>query len=221
MLVALSALLALQGPNSLSAAETKGGWRLLFDGKTTQGWHNFKSDSIRPGWVVKDGVLTCAEPENAGDIVSNDKFEWFELTLDFNLSKGGNSGVMFHVADDGDATWHSGPEVQLYDHPMDGQNQITGWLYEIYPGKKDASKPAGEWNTMRIVVSPKKCETFVNGVKYYEYVLGSPDFKARVAKSKFAEMPNFAKVHKGSIAIQGDHGVVSFRNVKIRPLRGN
>lgn len=221
MLVALSALLALQGTNALSPAETKAGWKLLFDGKTTQGWHNFKSDAIGSGWVVKDGVLTCAEPEKAGDIVSKDKFDWFELSLDFNLSKGGNSGIMFHVADEGDATWHSGPEVQLYDHPMDGHNQITGWLYEIYPGTKDASKPAGEWNTMRILVTPKKCETYVNGVKYYEYVLGSPDFKARVAKSKFADMPNFAKVQKGSIAIQGDHGVVSFRNVKIRPIRGN
>lgn len=219
MLLSLTALIALQGANSLTADEVKAGWKLLFDGKSTQGWHNFRSDAIRPGWVVKDGVLTCAEPENAGDIVSKEKFGWFELTFDFNLSKGGNSGVMFHVADDGDATWHSGPEVQLYDHPMDGQNQITGWLYEIYPGTKDASKPAGEWNTMRLVVTPKKCETYVNGVKYYEYVLGSEDFKARVAKSKFAGMPNFAKARTGSIAFQGDHGVVSFRNVKIRALK--
>lgn len=220
MLATLTALLALQGANSLTADEAKAGWRLLFDGKSTQGWHNFKAEGVRPGWQVKDGLLICAEPENAGDIVTQEKFDWFELKFDFNLSKGGNSGVMFHVADDGDATWHSGPEVQLYDHPMDGHNQITGWLYEIYPGTKDAAKPAGEWNTMRILVTPKKCETYVNGVKYYEYVLGSEDFKARVAKSKFAGMPNFAKARKGSIAFQGDHGVVSFRNVKIKPLRG-
>jgi hypothetical protein len=220
MLATLTALLALQGANSLTAEETKAGWKLLFDGKSTQGWHNFKAEGVRPGWQVKDGLLICAEPENAGDIVTKEKFDWFELKFDFNLSKGGNSGVMFHVADDGDATWHSGPEVQLYDHPLDGQNQITGWLYEIYPGTKDAAKPAGEWNTMRILVSPKKCETYVNGVKYYEYVLGSEDFKSRVAKSKFAGLPNFAKARTGSIALQGDHGVVSFRNMKIRPLRG-
>jgi hypothetical protein len=82
----------------------------------------------------------------------------------------------------------------------------------------DATKPVGEWNHMRIVISPEKCEHIINGVKYFEYVIGSEDFKSRVAKSKFGKMEHFAKYNKGAIALQGDHGMVSFRNIKIRPI---
>jgi hypothetical protein len=219
MVAALAAVLAFQTQNTLTPAEEKAGWRLLFDGKSTAGWHNFKSPTIRPGWQVKDGTLTIVDPDNAGDIVTADKYDWFELTLDVKLGKGQNSGIMFHVADTGDETWHSGPEVQIYDHKAEPGVQITGYLYELYASPVDASKPAGEWNHMRIVVAPKKCETDVNGVKYYEYVLNSPDYWARVAKSKFAAFPEFSKLEKGSIAIQGDHGEVAFRNIKIRPIK--
>lgn len=218
MLCTLIAALALQAPNALTADETKAGWKLLFDGKTLEGWRNFRSQTIRPGWQVKDGELKCVDPHDAGDIITKEQFKWFELTLDFNLAKGSNSGVMFHVADSGMAAWHSGPEIQLYDHKFQEGVQTTGFLYELYPSTVDASKPGGEWNKLRIVIGPKLCFTEVNGVRYYEYVLGSDDFKARVAKSKFANMRNFGKMGKGHIAIQGDHGVVSFRNIKIKPL---
>lgn len=220
MISVLAATILLQTPNTLTSKEVRDGWRLLFDGQTTKGWHNFKEKGVRPGWVVKDGVLTSADPNNSGDIVTDDKFDWFELSLDFNIGKDQNSGVMFHCADDGEAMWHSGPEVQIYDHPAEPGVQITGYLYELYDSKVDASKPAGQWNHMHLWISPKKCWTEINGVKYYEYVLGSPDFWARVAKSKFAAMPNFAKLTKGTIGIQGDHGMVSFRNIKIRPMKG-
>jgi hypothetical protein len=82
----------------------------------------------------------------------------------------------------------------------------------------DATKPAGEWNKVRLVISSKGCEHWINGVKYFDYIIGSEDFNARVAKSKFASMPMFAKVPKGAIALQGDHGQVSFRNIKVRPI---
>jgi hypothetical protein len=219
VITAVAALVAFQTANTLTPQEAKAGWRLLFDGKTTNGWHNFKSAAIESGWQVKDGTLTIVDPDHAGDIVTSDKFDWFELQLDFNIGKGENSGVMFHVADDGEATWHSGPEVQIYDHPAEKGVEITGYLYQLYPSATDASKPAGEWNHMRILVSPKKCETDINGVKYYEYVLNSPDFKARVAKSKFSKYPQFSALTKGTIAIQGDHGKVAFRNIKIRPIK--
>lgn len=209
----------LQHHNTLSNEEKHQGWKLLFDGKSTKGWHNFKAKTIGPGWVVKDGVLSIVDIEKAGDIVTEEKFDWFELKLDFNLGKGQNSGIMFHVADDGEATWHSGPEVQLYDHPFEAGVETTGFLYQLYPSKVDAAKPAGEWNSMRIVIAPDKCFTEVNGVRYYEYVLNSPDFLARVAKSKFSEHPEFSKLTKGTIAIQGDHGNVSFRNIKVRPIK--
>ncbi len=220
MLAALAATFIFQTANTLTAREARSGWILLFDGQTTKGWHTFKEKEAKPGWVVKDGVLTSVDPDNAGDLVTDAKFDWFELTLDYNLGKGQNSGIMFRVADEGEAIWYSGPEVQIYDDHGEPGAQKTGWLYELYSSPVDSTNPPGEWNHFRIIVAPKKCMTYVNGVKYYEYVLGSDDFKARVAKSKFADMPLFAKLPKGSIGIQGDHGVVSFRNIKIRPIRG-
>lgn len=220
MLTTLLVAAILQAPNTLTQAEVKAGWKLLFDGKTTNGWHNFKGKGVSAGWRVKDGVLTSYIPETAGDIVTDEKFDWFELTLDYNLTKGGNSGIMFRVVEDGEAAWHSGPEVQIYDHAPGPDIEISGYLYQLYKPNTHADKPAGEWNHLRILVSPKVCETEMNGVKYYEYVFGSKDFWDRVAKTKFSEFPQFAKADKGSIAIQGDHGVVSFRNLKIRPIKG-
>jgi hypothetical protein len=219
MLTALVALLALQAPNTLSDAEVKAGWKLLFDGKTTHGWHNFMKEGIGSGWVVKDGALTSEDPGKAGDIVTDEQYDWFELIVDFKLTPGGNSGIMFHVQDTGEATWHSGPEIQIYDNGANEAAQKSGWLYQLYSSDKDSTKPVGEWNEIRLLVTPKHCETDMNGVKYYDFVLDSDDFKARVAKSKFAEHEMFASKRIGRIAIQGDHGVVSFRNMKIRPIK--
>jgi hypothetical protein len=212
--------------NTLTPAEKAAGWKLLFDGQSFSGWHNFKKDGVRPGWQVKDGVLVCADPKNAGDIVTTDKFGWFELQLDYNISEGGNSGIMFHVTDDGGTVWATGPDFQLEDNAKAADPVRCGWLYALYQppidpatGKiLDATKPVGEWNHVRLLISPEKCVHEINGVKYFEYVLGSDDFKARVAKSKFSNMPFFAKAASGFIALQGDHGSVSFRNIKIRPL---
>lgn len=221
MIAVLAAAVAFQSQNNtLTPREVREGWKLLFDGQTTKGWHNFKSPTIGAGWTVKDGVLTSSDPSHAGDIVTDEKFEWFELKIDWNVSKMGNSGVMFHVADDGDATWHSGPEIQIMDKAVDPNGQLAGFLYQLYSSKIDSTNPPGEWNNFRILVSKKKCETYVNGKKYYEFVLGSEDFNTRVAKSKFHEFPNFGKLASGTIAIQGDHGVVSFRNIKIKRLKG-
>ncbi len=217
----LMTVMAQSGLNTLTGDEKSAGWKLLFDGKTTQGWHNFQTKGVRAGWVVKDGVLMVGDIDNAGDIVTDQQFEWFELSLEFNYQPGQNSGVMFHVTEQGEATWHSGPEIQIYDHEPAPETEITGYLYQLYKPKDgvNAAKKAGEWNTMRLLVSKKKCWTEINGVRYYEFVLDSADFKDRVAKSKFSDKPYFAKVRKGSIAIQGDHGLVSFRNIKIRPLK--
>lgn len=219
MITFLAAAMALQAQNTLTPQETRQGFKLLFDGKSTAGWHNFKATGVGPGWTISDGALTSTDPGTAGDIVTDEKFDWFELLIDYKITPGGNSGIMYRCADDGDAIWHSGPEIQLYDNPSDPEVQQAGWLYQLYSSKVDATKPTGQWNTLRIIVAPKKCETYMNGVKYYEYVLGSDDFKARVAKSKFADMPQFGKLDKGTIGIQGDHGVVSFRNIKIRVIK--
>jgi hypothetical protein len=212
--------------NRLSSSEKKAGWRLLFDGKTLEGWHNFKAQGVKPGWQVKNGTLACVDPHNAGDIVTADKFEAFELRLDYNISVGGNSGIMFHVTEEGDTAWQTGPEIQLQDNIGGKDGQKAGWLYALYQpandpktGKPiDATKPPGKWNHLRIVISPDGSFHEMNGVRYVSYVVGSDDFKARVAKSKFGTMPKFAKASSGWLALQGDHGEVSFRNIKIRPL---
>jgi Domain of Unknown Function (DUF1080)/Peptidase of plants and bacteria len=213
--------------NTLTDEEKAAGWKLLFNGTDLAGWHNFKREGVRPGWQVKDGALVCADPHDAGDIVTTEKFGAFELELDYNISEGGNSGIIFHVTDEGGAVWATGPEFQLEDNAAAKDPQRCGWLYALYQpaddpktGKPlDATKPAGEWNHIRLVISPEKCEHLINGVKYFEYVMGSEDFKARVAKSKFGKMPLFAKSGSGYLALQGDHGQVSFRNIKVRPLK--
>jgi hypothetical protein len=227
LVLSITAALSLSAAeNTLSRAEKAAGWKLLFDGKTLDGWHNFKRQGVRAGWQVKNGALTCVDPHNAGDIVSTEKFGAFELQLDFKMGDGANSGIMYHVTDDGGATWATGPEIQLEDNPKAADPQKCGWLYGLYKpandpktGKTlDATKPAGEWNHLRVVISPEKCVHEMNGVKYVEYVMGSEDFNKRVAASKFGKMPKFAKADSGYIALQGDHGEVAFRNIKIRPL---
>jgi hypothetical protein len=213
--------------NSLTDAEKSTGWQLLFDGTSFAGWHNFKMDGVRPGWKIADGALVCADPHNAGDLVTSNQFGAFELQLDYNISEGGNSGIMFHVTDEGDHPWQTGPEFQLEDNAKAADQVRCGWLYALYNppvnpdtgNVLDATKPAGQWNHIRLLVTPQKCEHEINGVKYFEYVIGSADFKERVTKSKFGQMPLFAKSATGSVALQGDHGSVSFRNLKIRAVK--
>jgi hypothetical protein len=219
---------AADAPNQLTDAEKKAGWKLLFDGKTFDGWHNFKKTGVKPGWKVEDGKLVCADPHNANDIVTTEKFDWFELSIEYSISEGGNSGIMFHVTNDGGSAWQSGPEVQLEDNVKAADTQRCGWLYQLYKPAVDpktnkpldATKPVGEWNHIKIVIAqaPGTSEVVMNGTKYFDFVYGSDDFKARVAKSKFARMPHFAKHDSGFIALQGDHGSVSFRNIKIKPM---
>jgi len=231
MFLALPAL--AQENNTLTDTEKAAGWQLLFNGTNFDGWHNFRREGVAPGWQVKDGQLVCVNPQQAGDIISSHQFDWFELELDYNISDGGNSGVMFHVVETGPAMWFTGPECQLLDNvnghdgPTKEGRQLAGWLYGLYKppvdpatGKiLDATKPAGEWNHLRLLMTPQKSEHDINGVKYFEYVLHSEDFNARVAKSKFGSMPAFCKADVGSIGLQGDHGSIAFRNIKIRVIK--
>ncbi len=226
-LAILAAASARAADNVLTAAQESEGWKLLFDGKSLNGWHNYKSETVQPGWKVVEGTLVCADPHDAGDLCTNGRYDWFELTFDYKMEKGANSGVIYHITDAGVKVWATGPEIQLEDNANATDPQKCGWLYSLYQsapdpatGKPvDATKPAGEWGHIRIVIGPDKCEHFVNGVKYLEYDLHSEEFKKRVAASKFGEMPDFAKSDKGYIALQGDHGQVTFKNVMLRPLR--
>jgi hypothetical protein len=207
-------------PNSVTPAERAAGWRLLFDGRTTTGWRGYRMDKLPRGWQVVNGALTRVK--QAGDIITKDKFANFELALEWKISAAGNSGVFYRASEDDDAIYWNAPEMQVLDdarHP-DGQSRLTaaGAAYDVYPAPPDIVKPAGEWNAVRLVVNGPHVEQWLNGVKMVEYEFGSPDWEARVKKSKFESHPHYGRNPTGYIGLQ-DHGDwVAFRNIKIRVL---
>ena len=220
--------------NGLTPAEEKAGWQLLFDGSTTNQWRGYKSESFPRGWKIVDGAITRLG-NGAGDIITKQKYESFELSLEYRISAGGNSGIMFHVTEDNLFSFMSGPEIQILDNASGHDRQQSGWLYQLYKPQKpawavkfekqagfstpeidDATRPAGEWNHIYLRVWPNDGEVCLNGVSYYRFQKGSPDWEERVAASKFAKMPRFGKANTGHICLQ-DHGnEVAFRNIKIR-----
>ncbi len=204
--------------NKLTKKERQEGWKLLFNGKKLNKWRNYKKEAVSDGWQVKDGTFVWAG-RGAGDIITKKQYDSFEMQLEYKISKGGNSGLMYHVTEEESTPWRTGPEIQIQDN-VDGHDpQLAGWLYQLYKSETDATKPAGEWNHLRILITPEKCEHYMNGVKYCEYVKGSKDWDERVAKSKFAAFSKFGKATKGHICLQ-DHGnEVAFRNVKIREVK--
>jgi glucose/arabinose dehydrogenase len=208
-------------PNELTESEKRSGWKLLFDGESTRGWRNYGQGGISDGWQVIDGALTRIG-EGAGDIVTVGEFDRFELSLEFQISAGGNSGVMYHVVESATrGAPYSGPEIQIQDNVAGRDPQKCGWLYQLYPSTIDATKPAGEWNRLQIRITPEECATFLNGVRYARYVKGSADWQRRVAASKFARYPGFGKATRGHICLQ-DHGaLVAYRAIKLRELTGD
>lgn len=216
--LAACALGASAQENTLTAAEKAAGWKLLFDGRTTEGWRGFKAPAPDPGWTVKDGTLG-PDPKTSKDIITKETFGDFELAFDWKISPKGNSGVMFRVIEEGDQTYFSGPEYQVLDNSR-GEPPLerAGALYGLYAPTRDATRPVGEFNQSRIVLRGGKGEHWLNGVKVVEYDLNSPEFKAKVAATKFKAWPQFARARSGHIALQnhGDH--VAYRNIRIRPL---
>jgi hypothetical protein len=208
-------------PNVLSPGESAEGWRLLFDGKTTTGWRNFGKQTISNSWKVIDGSLVRADSA-AGDIITLDKFRNFDLALDWKIAEGGNSGIFYRATEETDIIWKAAPEMQVLDDARhsDGKNPLTsaGANYGMYPAPRGVVHPAGEWNHARILVNGNHVEHWLNGVKLFEYELGSTDWKARFAKSKFNEYPLYGTTADGHIGLQdhGDH--VEFRNIRIRVL---
>ncbi len=223
-------------PNSICPGEQKAGWKLLFDGVTSNGWRGaYKTSFPENGWQIKDGILTVLSSEgkesmNGGDIVTTAEFSSFDLSFDFKLTPGANSGLKYFVTltenNKGSAI---GLEFQLLDdvlHPdaklgRDG-NRTLASLYDLITAAKQPRfiHPIGQWNTGRIVVYPNNhVEHFLNGIKVLEYDRGSKNFKDLVAISKYNVWPNFGEAPKGHILLQ-DHGnEVSFRSIKIRQLQ--
>jgi len=212
---------AQSGGASMNAtANAQSGWRSLFDGRTTAGWRGFRTDTVPDGWQVVEGALTRVGA--GGDIITTEQFANFELELEWNVAPGGNSGIMFRVTEDSDATYKSGPEMQVLDDAAhrDGQSRLTaaGANYGLDAAPAGVVKPAGEWNAVRLVVNGAHVEHWLNGVKVVEYELWTPAWEAKVAATKFAQWPGYGRARAGHIALQ-DHGDrVAYRNIRIRVL---
>src|SRR5215213_2218670 len=216
-------------PNTLTAAEKSAGWTLLFDGRSLDGWRGYKkADAAGVRWKVEDGSL--ALPADNGrdthgqrDIISKDTFEQFELVFDWRIAPGGNSGVKYFILEDLDSA--IGHEYQVIDderHPdaKIGPHRQTAALYDVLPAADRPIKPAGEWNTSRVVVHGTTVEHWLNGTKVLTYTLDSPALREAIAKSKFKDVDRFGKPQNGLILLQ-DHGdAVCYRNVKVRALTG-
>jgi hypothetical protein len=222
--LAVSTLVAAEPkPNTLSAAEKSAGWKLLFDGKSLDGWRGYKTEAVGAGWKVQDGalVLTAAK---TGDLVTKDEFADFELTFEWKISEAGNSGVIYRAGLGESAPYRTGPEYQVLDNEKAKDNKLgnhlAGSLYDMGPeAPRNLPKPVGEWNQSRLLVKGWKVEHWLNGKQVVAVDLGSAEGKALIAKSKFKDWPKFATLSKGHIAFQ-DHGdVVSYRSIKIRELK--
>ncbi len=219
-------------PNSLSKEEKEAGWSLLWDGKTNSGWVGAsKTEFPKKGWGMEDGVLSVfesggGESTNGGDILTKKKYSNFELTLDFKLTEGANSGIKYFVVGGLNKGIGSsiGLEYQILDdvkHPDAnngvGGNRTLASLYDLIPSDKSVKpKKIGQWNKARILVDGPHVEHWLNGKLVVEYERGSQIYKALVQKSKYKNYPDFGEAPEGHILLQ-DHGNnVSFRNIKIK-----
>lgn len=207
-------------PNTLTSAEQAGGWRLLFDGRTTAGWRGYRATTMPAGWQVVDGALTRVAP--GGDIVTDAEFEDFELALDWKVGPAGNSGVFYRATEGTAAIYENAPEMQVLDDEghADGKSPLTsaGAAYGLYAAPRGVVKPAGEWNAARLVVKGDYVEHWLNGKRLLAYELGSPEWSLKVEGSKFRDWPSYGKAARGRIGLQ-DHGDrVAFRNIRIREL---
>lgn len=195
-------------------------WTPLLD-QTMAQWRAWKSDAMPAGWSITNGVLT--KDGAVGDLESRTQYANFELEFDWMVGPVGNAGVFYRVTEEYDMPYWSGPEYQLLDdakHP-DGRDPLrsAASAYGLYAAPADVVKPAGQWNSARIVVAGNFVEHWLNGQQVVQYQLGSADWLARVAASKFGQFPNYGRASRGFLAIQGDHsGTLSIRGMRIREL---
>ncbi|HLT81123.1 MAG TPA: DUF1080 domain-containing protein [Cyclobacteriaceae bacterium] len=223
---------AVPADNTLSEAEAAAGWELLFDGETLDGWKRYNADDIGPLWAVEDGTIVCkgeglgeGTEGIGGSLMTTRQFGNFELSVDWKISPGGNSGILYHVVEDPKYShdYHTGPEFQLMDDAAwNGElreEQKAGSNYDMHaPGPNTKVNPVGEWNTARIVYNNGHVEHWLNGEKILEFEEGTPDYEERYKNSKWPEFPDWNKFKEGAISLQ-DHGANAyFKNIKIREL---
>jgi hypothetical protein len=220
--------------NQLTGAEKAAGWRLLFDGKSFDGWRGFHSDKVPAGWAIEDGCIKKVPAQGelgqaGGDLITADQFDNFEFSIEWKLSKAANSGIKYLISESLPPTGRSGVsfEYQVLDdenHP-DAKagiagNRTAGSLYDLIPASKAKKlNPVGEFNLTRIVVKGNHIEHWLNGVKVLEFERGGEKLKQHIAESKFKNTKGFGETAKGHFLLQ-DHGdAVWYRNIKVRTLK--
>lgn len=224
----LSALLLIAIPPACAgapevneeAAAAESDWKSLLDESAT-GWRGYRQTSLPDGWKVVDSALTRVA--QGGDIVYGaEEFGDFELELEWKIQPAGNSGIFFRAVETTEFIYENAPEIQVIDniaHP-DNKTEFTlsGSNYGLHPAPRNAVKPVGEWNSVRIVVRGPHVEHWLNGQQVVNYELWSPDWEQRVKDSKFAQWPSYGRATRGYIGLQ-DHGDwVAYRHIRIRPL---
>jgi hypothetical protein len=209
-----------------AAGPSGGGWKVLFDGRSTEAWRGYTRDAFPTGcWAIEgDALKTVAGAKGPCDIITRDKYRDFELELEYKVSPGGNSGILYRVAElPGEPAWHSGPELQILDDEKYRNNSPRTWtgaLYDMIAAADKDLRPVGEWNTVRVVIKGNHVEHWLNGRKVVEYEWGSDALGALIAGSKFKDLPRFAREPEGYIALQHhDGGDVWFRNVRVRAIQ--
>jgi hypothetical protein len=221
----------MQG-DSTKTNQPVNGWMSLFDGKTTTGWHKYGGGPVGSAWKVADGILylDASEKEGekikgGGDIVTDEEFENFDLKLEWKISKGGNSGIMFCVHEDTTkykAPYETGPEMQVLDNDGHSDGKIhkhrAGDLYDLIACSKETVKPHDEWNQVEIKLLNGKLDFFLNGENVVSTTMWDDNWDKMVANSKFKTMPGFAKFKKGRIDLQDHDFTVWYRNIMIKKL---
>src|SRR5262245_58657879 len=210
-------------PPQAQSRNAPGPWQPLCDGKTTAGWRGWRQQTMPAGWQVVDGVLTRAD--KAGDLVSLREFADFELEVEWKIPPKANSGLFYRVVELPDETemWMAAPEYQIiddagYPSPLK-PTQKTAANYDLHPPALDATKPAGEWNTTRILADGAHVEHWLNGKQIVAYELWSDEWTRIVAVSKFKDHPRYARAKSGRIGIQ-DHGdAIAFRSIRVREIK--
>jgi hypothetical protein len=228
--------------NTLSKAEKADGWRLLFDGKTFNGWRGLGRDHVPYGlWVIENGLikkvntgdvkkLPDGRPVEGGDLMTNDTFENFELSFEWKINKAGNSGLKYNVSEEMAAQNGSkysalGFEYQLLDDGAENYkgklipSQYSGSLYDLLPPKNVVLKPIGEFNSSRILVNGNHVEHWLNGNKVVEYEFGSKELIEAFKVSKFSKIQGFLDHRKAHIVLQNHNDESWFRNIKIREIK--
>ena len=204
-------------------AERAEGWMVLFDGVSPAGWRGYRKDAFpTKGWVIEDGCLRVQAGGGGGDIVTKEQWSDFELSLEWKVAPGANSGIIYRVAETRGTSWQTGPEFQILDDAAHGERldakHAAGSLYALVTAQGKTLRPTGEFNVARVVVKGDHVEHWLNGTKVLEATIAGDAWDALVQKTKFASMPEFARHRRGHIALQ-DHGNdVWFRRIKIRSL---